>query len=393
MADETTLPDAPGGEAPAPAETLRDDVARAFEEIETRDAPPAPEGTVPAGVAAPATGERARGPDGKFIPAPPAPGKPPEKPAGAPELAAPPKPKLPPTNGQQRPPEAPKAPDPAAPTLRPPASWKPGAREHWAKLPPDVQQEVVRRETEVARSMQESAKAREALTHVQQVLGPYAHNITATGRDALGAMNELFRADNTLRHGSIAEKAALVADIVKSYGVDIVALDSALSGAQPESTPEAMLADKLRREMQQQLQPVMQYFGQLQGRRQNAMQQINTDAASEVETFATDGAHEFFEDVRADMADIIDLYTQRGASISLQDAYDRAIKLNPQVSEIVAKRAESERASAAAQAAQRARRAAASITSAPAPAGAGPGPAGDSRRAEIEAAWDSSSGS
>jgi regulator of protease activity HflC (stomatin/prohibitin superfamily) len=93
------------------------------------------------------------------------------------------------------------------------------------------------------------------------------------------------------------------------------------------------------------------------------------------------------------MADIIDLYTQRGATISLQDAYDRAIKINPQVSDIMSKRAEAERVNAAAAAAQRARRTAASIGGSAAPAGAGPGPAGDSRRAEIEAAWDASQNS
>jgi len=254
-----------------------------------------------------------------------------------------------------------------------------------------VQQEVIRRESEVARTMAESHKAREALTHVQGALAPFVQNINATGRDAITAMVDLFKADNTLRHGSIQEKAALAADIIKSYGVDITALDAVLAGQQPAADPNAALAEKLRREMQAQLQPVLGYFNKIQGARQQTLQQINTDAASEVETFQTDGAHEFFDDVRQDMADIIDLFTARGHSITLQDAYERAIRINPQVSDIVAKRAEAERVNAAAAAAQRARRTAASIGGSPAPAGAGPGPAGDDRRAALEAAWDQTS--
>jgi 3-keto-L-gulonate-6-phosphate decarboxylase len=255
-----------------------------------------------------------------------------------------------------------------------------------------VQQEVVRRETEVARAVKESANARDALTHVQSVLAPFSANINASGADALGMMTQLFQADNALRHGSVADKAQVIANIIKSYGVDLVTLDSVLAGQAPTSDPTTMMADRLRREMQQQLQPVMQFVGQQQAQRQRAMAEINTNASTDVEAFAADEGHEFFDDVRDLMADIMDLHTARGATISLQDAYDRAIKIHPQVSEVFAKRAESERASAAAQAAQRARRTAVSLSSAPAPAGAVPGPAGDDRRAVIEAAWDQSSG-
>jgi len=390
--DNTTIPDAPadGGGSPGEPSSLHDDIASAFDTVETRDAPAdAPVAApVPAGAGAQAPGERARGPDGKFIPAPAGAPAPAAKPAAA--IAAPAG-----TNGAKPPIAAPAKPqaapaEPAAPQARAPISWKPAAREHWAKLPAEVQQEVARRELEVTRTMHESAKAREALTHVQGILGPFAHNISATGKDALGAMQELFQADNTLRHGSVAEKAHMAAAIIKSYGIDITALDSILAGQQVAVDPNAALADRLRREMQQTLQPVMQHFQRIQGARQNAVQQIHAEAGGEVEQFAADGAHEFFDDVRQDMADIIDMFTARGHTITLQDAYERAIRINPQVSELVSRRAEAERVNAAASAAQRARRTAASISGSPAPAGAGPGPAGDSRRAEIEAAWDQS---
>lgn len=399
MENDNPVNDAGGGDD-APVETSRtDDIASAFEQIETRDAPASPPGDRAAPVDGPsppaAPGGRDRGPDGRFKPGTgPTPPQDPAAGPGKPQAPQAPKPALAPG---QRPPGAPQTPpDPAAapaPQLRAPASWKPEAREHWAKLPPQVQQEVARRETEVARTLHESSRAREAVTHMQAVIGPYAQNIAASGSDPIGAIENFFKADNTLRHGSIAEKAQMAANIIKQYGIDIVTLDQVLAGQTPQHDPNTQMAEQLRREMQQQLQPVLGFFNQMQGQRQQAMQKINQTAGGEVEAFAQDAAHEFYDDVRMDMADIIDMFTARGQSISLQDAYDRAININPQISAIIAQRAETQRATANAQAAQRARRAAASLSGSPAPAGARPGVAGDDRRAEIEAAWDDSSGS
>src|SRR5262245_19230526 len=185
MADEN-LPDSGAGDGGAPpAETsLHDDIARAFEQVETRDAPPEADPSKPSSPVVPPegpppTGERARGPDGRFIASPA------EAPrAGAEKAQATPA-AAPGANGAKPPATAQKAPEAPPleppPQLRPPSSWKPGAREHWAKLPVEVQQEVSRRETEVARSLQESANASSALAHVQATLGPFAQNVAASG--------------------------------------------------------------------------------------------------------------------------------------------------------------------------------------------------------------------
>jgi len=396
---ESAVPSPDAGIAP-PAESLRDDVARAFEEIETRDAPPATPATPPGPAAAqpgapaapkapgaPSADDRPRDPAGRFVPKE---GEP------APKLAPEAKPQAPaaPAKAAAKPAPAPGAelpkPD-AAPQLRAPASWKAPVREHWTKLPPEVQAEVHKREAEIGKALQETAGARQAVAAVQQVLAPFSNNIRASGSDALGAIQNFFQADHTLRHGSIVEKAQLVASIMKQYAVDIPTLDSVLAGATPQADPNAQLGDQIRRELSAQLQPVLGFFDQVQGQRAQAFGQLEQQAGSEVETFGQDAAHEYFDDVREDMADIIEMATRRGQTMTLQDAYDRATKLNPQVSEILAKRAETERAAQAAQAAQRARRTAASVASGPAPAGV-PGPSADDRRAVIEAAWDANSG-
>jgi hypothetical protein len=60
----------------------------------------------------------------------------------------------PPVPVEAKPVEAGAAPVP----VRAPSSWKPEAREEWAKLPPKVQEEVLRVDREVRKTMQESAQ-------------------------------------------------------------------------------------------------------------------------------------------------------------------------------------------------------------------------------------------
>src|SRR5215470_7205305 len=378
MAEETTLPETDAPEAPAGGESLRDDVARAFDEVETREAPQTPPAAAPQqGTPAATTDERPRDASGRFTAAP----KAAEKPV-APSTAAPAPTPTPPPKAEPAPPQQPQ--------LRPPPAWKPAIREHWTKLAPEVQAEIHRREVEITKSLQESQQARQALTAVQQVLQPYMQNIQATGGDALAQMKNLFQADHTLRHGSPVDKAHFIASIIKGYGgVDIQTLDSALaSQGSPAADPNANLMHQIQQAVNAQLQPVLGFFNQMQGRQQEMKTQIDNDAVNDVQTFGQDAAHEFFDDVRQDMANIMDLASARGEIISLQDAYDYATKVNPHVSEIVAKRAETERAAAAAQAAQRARRTAVSVSGSPAPAGS-PGPnSSDSLRSTIEQAWD-----
>jgi hypothetical protein len=100
---------------------------------------------------------------------------------------------------------------------------------------------------------------------------------------------------------------------------------------------------------------------------------------SEIEMFSKDPKNEFYNDVRSDMADLLDLANNRGQDMTLQQAYDKACAMHPQISQIMASRAARNNA-------QDKRRAAASISGSP----GGPGEAAEptSTRAALEAAWE-----
>ena len=74
---------------------------------------------------------------------------------------------------------------------------------------------------------------------------------------------------------------------------------------------------------------------QFQQQQQQKTQQVTQQ---NIQQFAADPANEFFADVKQDMADMFDLATKRGQKISLQDAYDKAVAINPQISGVLNKR-------------------------------------------------------
>jgi hypothetical protein len=102
---------------------------------------------------------------------------------------------------------------------------------------------------------------------------------------------------------------------------------------------------------------------------------------------ALDPKYPFFEDVREDMADLIDLSAKRGVVLSLDEAYSRATRMNPDTFGQLERQTTVSNATQAHQAAMRAKAAGSSISGAPA-GGGGQSNTGDgSLRGAIEAAF------
>jgi hypothetical protein len=108
-----------------------------------------------------------------------------------------------------------------------------------------------------------------------------------------------------------------------------------------------------------------------------------------------DPKYPHFADLREDMADLIEISAKRGVYLSLDQAYSRAIAMNPDVSQQLAAQRDTEAKKAAAQTAnaraQRALNASKSVGGAPTGAPSGSSPATD-RRATIAAAFDAAGG-
>ena len=353
---------------------IRDDLTAAFEattkESPTTEAPPVEAPLVEA--APPVEGmsetDRVRDERGRFAKAD-------EKASPAPVAA--PEPETPPKEAA-KPPE-PVAVKPEAPTFakegaRAPVSWKPAVREKFSSLPPEVQEEAIRVDREVRRTMQDSAEARQVHQQLREVFAPAEPYLRAQNLDPMSFTRSAVQTAMALASGTQTIKAQALVQLIKTYGVDIQQLDAALSGSVPAQMQPAEYRDP---RLDQLLQTIEQTRAQ-------QARQVEEQARAEI---AKVEGEEFFEDVRLDMADLLDLASRRGVAITPMEAYRRATLLHPEVSKVLQQREAASRAANPDGSTQRARAAAASVRGSP----AGPSLSGQEPRdlrGELEAAWD-----
>jgi hypothetical protein len=250
---------------------------------------------------------------------------------------------------------------------RAPASWHPETREHWAALPESVRTEVARREREVQTTMKETAEARKYAEQIERTIAPYQMFIKAENSNPLQAIDNLMSTAARLRTGSSSDIAQLVSGLVKQFGVGrfgqsfIEQLDSALVGEIPRVDAQQQ---QLQQAMQQQLAPIQQFMSQHQNAQAQAQQNVTKQAEGEVLDFIEKA--EFAEDVREDMADLMEMAQRRGRDLSLGDAYRQACAGNERVRSVLVARQKTQGAQKLTGAAQRARSAAVSVSGAPA---------------------------
>jgi hypothetical protein len=251
---------------------------------------------------------------------------------------------------------------------RAPQSWKGDSKKVWNELPLNVRQEVVRRERETTKVMQEAAQARQQISQVQEAIAPHMDRInTVYGGNAVQAINNLLAVERQLFNGTLTDKAQLVANMIKQFGIDLPTLDSLLAG-QPVPQ-EVQQQSAIERMLEQRLQPFQQFLQTQQQREQQAAQRTEQEALHTVESMAQDPQFPYFNEVRDLMADIIELNSRRGIYIALPEAYNKAVRMNDDTYQAASVRDSSQAATQAAlqahQAAQKAKGAAVSVSGNP----------------------------
>ena len=254
-----------------------------------------------------------------------------------------------------------------------PVGLSPEAREVWKDTPPAMQKAIAKREKEFAVGVQRYAEGAKRAEGMDRALQPYQQYLAMNGGTKhIGA---LLQTGAGLQMGSPIQKAQTVANLIKLYGIDIGTLDSMLVGEtppqqvqqqQPQNNPEMQ---EIRQFMNYQRQ-------QVQDQQQHSQQQV----VSSVDMFSQDPKNEFYNDVKMDMADLMDMSANRGEEMSLPDAYARACQMNQSISSILNSRRSASEISTK-------RKAATSISGGP--GGPGGNSMSGSRRSAIEDIWDS----
>lgn len=266
---------------------------------------------------------------------------------------------------------------------KPPQSWTPAEREYWAKVPKEAQAAIQRRELEVQQALSRSADSRKFQDSFVRTVQPFSHLIRAQNSTPLQAVHNLMTTAAGLTTGTQPQKAQIVAEIIANYGVDIQTLDDVLSKRPVQQNPPA--PGNLPEPVARALQPIHQFMSQQEQARAQHIQQIQAQAQEVVAELET--KLPFLDDLREDMADLMEMAASRGRILTAEQAHAIAANANPQIKKILDQRARASRINSDPNKINRARKAGSSITGAPNGSATNSGRP-TSRRAALSEAWD-----
>lgn len=202
-------------------------------------------------------------------------------------------------------------PPPPEPQLAPPKTWRPEAAAKWQALPPEVQREVLKREDDIFRGIEGYKADAEVGKSVQRILSPYMPMLQAAGLSPLDQVDGLMKAHHVLATGTPEQKSQLFQRLAQDYGVPLEQLSGEPSFVDPQVAA-----------LQSQLAGLQSRLMEREAREANAARQALQE---ELNTFASDPAHQYFDEVAGDIAALL----RAGAASSLADAYEKAVWTNP----------------------------------------------------------------
>lgn len=199
----------------------------------------------------------------------------------------------------------------AEPQLAPPKTWRPEAAAKWQALPPEVQREVLKREDDIFRGIESYKADAEIGKSVQRILSPYMPMLQAAGLSPLDQVDGLMKAHHLLATGTPEQKSLLFQRLAQDYGVSLENLSGEPSFVDPQVAA-----------LQSQLAGLQSRLMEREAREADAARQALQE---ELNTFASDPAHQYFDEVAGDIAALL----RAGAASSLADAYEKAVWANP----------------------------------------------------------------
>lgn len=227
--------------------------------------------------------------------------------------------------------------EPPPETIPPPHSLKAAVKAAWDTYPTEIRQELVRIEQEAQRGKTEWQSKGERLNKFDAVIAPIRDRLTLSGIDEASYFAALSRADEMLRG---PDKVSALGQLAQMYGIPLQ------GGRQPDpgqpQQQQAQPADpQFQALLQQHIQPLLQQVSGLQqtvqqqqhsAQQQEASRQLAETQAlqGEVENFRS--ANLYFDNVKDQMAALL----RSEMASDLKDAYEKACKIHPEVSQLIA---------------------------------------------------------
>ncbi len=194
-------------------------------------------------------------------------------------------------------------PAPADPWRTPPQSWKKDYHRYWDKFDPQVMQYIHQREKEALDGIRQYKAVADRWN---KAIEPFKQWFDHYKIDPLDAFNRLATSHIILKYGRPEDRKKWAQQLIDDYG-----LQEVLSGA---SAPQS----------QQELQAIR---SELDSLRKDLYERQLQENLAVVNAFFADPKNEFAEEVKEDILALL----EKGVASTLQEAYEKAIWLNPVV--------------------------------------------------------------
>jgi len=192
---------------------------------------------------------------------------------------------------------------------KPPASWKKDYHEVWMSADPKMREYAWQREEQMKRGVEPLLSKAQFADAMQEALEPYMDTIRGLGMSPDKAVAALAQADYTLRNSPPDQKLQYFMQLAQSYGINL-----GQAQAQPQQSIDPMVY-----QLQNELNRVR---GEVMGWKQQQEMAQNQQLLNEINDFSAKAEH--FEEARPTMIQLL----QSGVAETLEDAYDKAIRLD-----------------------------------------------------------------
>jgi len=191
-----------------------------------------------------------------------------------------------------------------------PKSWAKEQHEVWSKLPPEAQDYIEHREKQMLDGIDEYREYAQYGRELNNVIAPYSPMFEHAGVDIRTGVQYLLNAQYLLQEGTPQQKETELRRIAQQYGVNL-------------GEKQAATEEKLDPRLEQMQNTINQLQNAMRTSQQHTLTEVRAKTQHEVNTFANDGNHPYFDELADEIA------IQIKAGKGLQDAYDTAVYANP----------------------------------------------------------------
>ncbi len=195
-----------------------------------------------------------------------------------------------------------------------PSTWSKEAAAKWQGIDPAVKAEIMKREQDIFAGLEQYKSRAEIGDRYEGVIAEFKPILEAEQIDPVEMFGNFAANHYLLSRGTPEQKLTVATNLMAHYGIDIDQVQQRLSSI-PAVNPEI---EALKAKIAELETGVTTIHADKQA-------QVRNQFAQQVEAFASDPAHPYFEEVSEDIA----TFLKSGVCKTLEEAYDKAVYANP----------------------------------------------------------------